>query len=126
MAHIPLLPLSEHCDSILLTALIVLKKEFIEVITKPNLADGIHTLTSFKRDSGPLIEQMKTRREPIVLTVNGKAEAVMIDPATYESWLEELETVQAVRASMASFERGEGKPARQAFKAMRSRLPKLS
>lgn len=91
------------------------------MITKPNLANGIHSLASFKRDSGFILEKMRKDKEPVVLTVNGKAEAVLLDPSAYEELLEQLQTVQAVRQSMASFKRGGGRLAKTALSEIRKR-----
>jgi prevent-host-death family protein len=42
-------------------------------------------LTNFKRNSSDVIEQLKTTGQPMVLTVNGKAEVVVQDAKTYEA-----------------------------------------
>ena len=48
------------------------------------LTRDIQSLSVFKRDSAKFIKQMKKTGEPIVLTVNGKAAAVVLDPDVYQ------------------------------------------
>lgn len=62
---------------------------------------------------------------PEVLTVNGKAEVVVQDAASYQLMLDRLsrmETIAAIQEGMASAERGELKPAAQVLDEMRARF----
>lgn len=80
--------------------------------------DSIHSLTEFKRNTPQFMEKMKETHSPLVLTVNGRAELVVLDTESFQELLNKVEfaeTVQALKEGMASFERGEGKPAREAL-----------
>lgn len=80
--------------------------------------DSIHSLTDFKRNTPQFMEKMKETHSPLVLTVNGRAELVVLDTESFQELLNKVEyaeTVQAVKDGMASFERGEGRPAREAL-----------
>ena len=71
----------------------------------------IHPLTDFKRNTAEFINQLRETGEPVVLTVNGKAELVVQDAKSYQrlhDLAERLETIQAVREGLASADRGEG------------------
>lgn len=92
------------------------------MITKPNIANGILPLKAFVRDSRSVLKKLKRSQEPVVLTVDGKAEVVMIDPAAFEAMIDQLETVQSVRESVTSFSQGEGRPAKEALADIRQRL----
>jgi PHD/YefM family antitoxin component YafN of YafNO toxin-antitoxin module len=79
---------------------------------------NIQSLTSFKRNTVESVEQIKKTGKPLVLTVNGKAELVVLDAGEYEEMLDKLEQVEAVRAiksGIEAFENGEYRPARKAF-----------
>jgi predicted transcriptional regulator len=55
-----------------------------------------------------------------VLTINGKAELVAPDAASYQTLFdlaERLETIQAVKDGLASAERGKGTPTDDVFDA---------
>ena len=62
------------------------------------------------------IARLKETQAPEVLTVNGQAQVVVQDAASYRSMLDRLdhrETIAAIQEGMASAERGELKPATQ-------------
>ena len=61
----------------------------------------IHSLTDFLRNYKAHIARMKETRTPEVLTVNGRAEVVMLDTATYENMVEQLHHLKAVAAARA-------------------------
>src|SRR6266446_1922678 len=60
------------------------------------LARDIMSLSTFKRDSNKVVRQMKKTGEPIVLTVNGKAELVVQDAESYQHLLELKERTDAI------------------------------
>ena len=61
-----------------------------------NISRDIHSLSSFKRNTPSFIEQMKQTGEPVVLTVNGKAEIVVQDAESYQKLLDALERLEAI------------------------------
>lgn len=76
----------------------------------------IHSLTDFLRNHKVHVARLKATRTPEVLTVNGRAEVVVQDAASYQDLLDRLhrmETVAAIREGIASAERGELKPVEQ-------------
>ena len=84
----------------------------------------IHSLTDFLRNHKAHVTRLKKTQTPEVLTVNGKAEVVVQDVASYQSMLDRLyhmETLAAIQEGMASAERGELKPAAQVLDEMRAK-----
>ena len=82
----------------------------------------IHSLSDFQRNTKSYVERMKETKNPVVLTVNGKAELVVQDAASYQNLLERVEraeTVAALRQAIEAFDRGEGRPAREALEELR-------
>jgi len=78
----------------------------------------IQSLSVFKRDTSKFMRQLKKTKEPIVLTVNGKAEMVVLDPESYEDYLREKdrrEAIEGIRRGLADFEAGLHRPAEQFF-----------
>ena len=53
-----------------------------------NITRDIQSLTTFRRSSGDFMKQLKKTKRPIVLTVNGKAAAVVQDAAAYQRLLD--------------------------------------
>jgi PHD/YefM family antitoxin component YafN of YafNO toxin-antitoxin module len=78
-----------------------------------NVAEDIHSFTTFKRSSTDLMKRMKKTGRPLVLTINGKAEAVLLDPAVYQIVADQLDAVMRIRRGLAQIERGEGRPAEE-------------
>ena len=86
-----------------------------------NLKD-IRSLTDFQRNAKHYLQHIQESRNPIVLTVNGKAKMVVQDAEAYQDLLDRLEraeAVAAIRQGLAEFKRGEGLPAREALEALR-------
>ncbi len=48
-----------------------------------DLIRDIQSLTDFKKNTPDFVQQLKETGEPIVLTINGKAELVVQDAASY-------------------------------------------
>ncbi len=55
-----------------------------------------HSLSDFIRDAEAHVARLKETRAPEVLTVNGRAEAVLLDTETYEDLLERVRHIEAV------------------------------
>ena len=89
-----------------------------------DLENGIDSLTNFKRQTANYLQQLHSTGEPLVLTVNGKAEVVVQDAAAYQRLVEQAtradrdEAVAAIREGLADAEAGRVKPARKALKAL--------
>jgi prevent-host-death family protein len=89
-----------------------------------NLENGIDSLTNFKRQTADHLRRLHKSGEPLVLTVNGKAEVVVQDAAAYQRLVDlaakadREETVAAIREGLADAEAGRVKPARKALKAL--------
>ena len=78
------------------------------------LKRDIHSLSTFKRDTAKLMRQMKKTKEPVVLTVNGRAELVVQDAESYQKLLEahdRMEALEGIRRGLDSMKQGRGKPA---------------
>jgi prevent-host-death family protein len=90
-----------------------------------NLSQDIHPLTDFKRNTPEFLRQLKETGNPVVLTINGKAELVVQDAASYQRLFdlaEQLETIEAVKEGLASVDRGEGRPMDDVFDALEKDL----
>jgi PHD/YefM family antitoxin component YafN of YafNO toxin-antitoxin module len=69
-----------------------------------DLTSGIHSLSNFKRNTPEFLRQMKESGRPVVLTINGKAELVVQDPASYQKLVELAERAERMDALQASIE----------------------
>jgi prevent-host-death family protein len=60
-----------------------------------NIGQDIHPLSDFKRKTNALIQQLKSTRRPVVLTLNGRPELVVQDASAYQSLLSRLEECES-------------------------------
>ena len=75
---------------------------------------NIHSVTDFQRNPKGILGLIKTSRRPIVLTVNGKAELVVQDAASYQQLLDKVaaaEDLEAIRRGLEQSLAGKGRPA---------------
>ncbi len=75
-----------------------------------NVVRDIQSLSVFKRDASKIIKQIKATKEPVVLTVNGKAEVVVQDAESYQNLIEakeRAETVAVLRERLKNYDEGE-------------------
>jgi len=89
----------------------------------PNLTD-IYSLTEFQRNAKEHLRRIKKSGRPAVLTVNGKAEVVVQDAASYQKLLDLIDHTEAtagIRRGLESVARGEGRPAKDALEAVRKK-----
>ncbi len=80
-----------------------------------DVTQDIHSLTTFKRKSSDLMKHMKKTGRPLVLTVKGKAEAVVIDARSYREVATRLDAVASIRRGLAQARKGMGRPADEVF-----------
>ncbi len=74
-----------------------------------NLGRDIHSLTEFKKNTPEFLKQLKDTGEPLVLTVNGKAELVVQDASSYQKLLdlaEETRVVEGIRQGLEDMKAG--------------------
>ena len=87
-----------------------------------SISRDIDSLSSFKRRTGEFVRRMKQSRQPIVLTVNGKAELVVQDAESYQRLLELAEyqeTLSALKEAIAEMESGNTVSVDEAFEDIR-------
>ena len=84
--------------------------------------NDIHPLTDFQRNAKAHIARINRTGRPEVLTVNGKAEAVLLGAGAYERLLgtmEELETLQSIRRGLEEIDTGKTVSAAQVHEELR-------
>lgn len=55
-----------------------------------NIVEDIRSITELKRDTSAILRHIHASGRPVVLTVNGKAEAVIMDAGAYEKTVQAL------------------------------------
>src|SRR5258708_28822189 len=93
-----------------------------------DIAKDIQSLSHFKRNTAHVMKQMRKSGNPVVLTVNGKAEVVVQDAAAYQRLMalaEQAEMMEFLREAKADADAGRTVPARE-FLRSRGRKKKAS
>ena len=88
-----------------------------------NITEDIQALTTFRRNSAKVIRRLKETGRPLILTVNGKAEAVVQDAEDYQRLLDiaaEADAREGIRQGLEDARKGRTRPARQVFNEMRA------
>lgn len=91
----------------------------------------IHSLSDFQRNTKEHVLRLKESGQPTVLTVNGKAELVVLAAEAFQALadkIERAEAVEGIRRGLADAEAGKLRPVREAVEAIRKRqrIPKAS
>lgn len=80
-----------------------------------DVSRDIHSLTTFKRGSAGLIRRMKKTGRPLVLTVKGRAEAVVMDAAAYWRLADYQDAVEGIRRGLDQAKKGMGRSVDEVF-----------
>ncbi len=80
-----------------------------------DVTEDIHSMTTFKRNSSNLMKRTKKTGRPLVLTVNGKAEAIVMDASAYQEVASYLDAVAGIRRGLAQAKKGLGRSVDEVF-----------
>ena len=83
-----------------------------------DITTDIQSLTTFRRSSGDFMKQLRKSKRPMVLTVNGKAAAVVQDAEAYQRLLDiaaRADAEEGIRQGLEDAKKGKLRPARQFF-----------
>jgi prevent-host-death family protein len=83
-----------------------------------DITKDIQSLTTFRRRSGDFMKQIKKSKRPVVLTVNGKAAAVVQDAEAYQRLLDVAASAEAregIRQGLEDARKGKIRPVQEFF-----------
>jgi prevent-host-death family protein len=83
-----------------------------------DITTDIQSLTAFRRSSGDFMKKLKKSKRPLVLTVNGKAAAVVQDAEAYQRLLDiaaRADAEEGIRQGLEDANRGNSQRAREFF-----------
>ncbi|HWZ25096.1 MAG TPA: type II toxin-antitoxin system Phd/YefM family antitoxin [Verrucomicrobiae bacterium] len=84
-----------------------------------DITKDIQSLTTFRRRSRDFLRQLRKSKRPVVLTVKGKAAAVVQDAEAYQKLLDIAALADAdegVRQGLEDVKKGRVRPVREFFK----------
>ncbi len=89
-----------------------------------DITKDIQSLTTFRRQSGDFMKQLRKSKRPMILTVKGKAAAIVQDAEAYQKLLDiaaRADVHEAVRQGLDDVASGRTRPARDVFDEIRKK-----
>lgn len=89
-----------------------------------DITKDIQSVTTFRRNPALFMEQVKKTKRPVVLTVKGKAAAVIQDAEAYQRLLDiaaRADVNEGIRQGLEDVAMGRTRPAQQVFSEIRDR-----
>jgi len=89
-----------------------------------DIGKDIHSLSDFKRKTSKFLDRMRDSGHPVVLTINGKAELVVQDAASYQKLLDRLDETEAlagIKRGLADVKAGRVSPLKEFGKEFRKK-----
>jgi prevent-host-death family protein len=87
-----------------------------------DIKKDIQAMTTFRRNPREFMKRLKKSKKPLILTVNGRAEAVVQDAEAYQHLLDiaaQASAVEGIRQGLEDVRKGRVHPAREALQAFR-------
>ncbi|OLD82779.1 MAG: prevent-host-death protein [Acidobacteria bacterium 13_1_20CM_58_21] len=87
-----------------------------------DITKDIQSLTTFRRRSGDFMKQLKRSKRPVVLTVKGKAAAIVQDAEAYQRLLDiaaRADSEEGIRQGLDDVAHGRTRSAKEAFDEIR-------
>jgi len=89
-----------------------------------DITKDIQPMTTFRNHSAEIMQHLRDSKRPVILTVNGKAAAVVQDAEAYQRLLDlaaQADSSEGIRQGLEDARRGRTRPARALFDQLRSR-----
>jgi prevent-host-death family protein len=89
-----------------------------------DITKDIQPMTMFRNHSAEIMRHLKSTRRPVILTVNGKATAVVQDSEAYQRLLDlaaEANAAEGIRQGQEDYESGRTRPAEEVFSELRAK-----
>ena len=87
-----------------------------------DIKKDIQAMTTFRRNPGKFMKHLKKTKKPLILTINGKAEAVVQDAEAYQQLLDiatQADIFEGIRQGLEDVREGRMRPAREALEKFR-------
>jgi prevent-host-death family protein len=81
-----------------------------------SITEDIRSITDLKRNTNSVLEQIHKTKRPVVLTVNGKAEAVIVDAKEFEKMSNAFHLLKLLAPAEEDISKGRYQAAQTFFK----------
>ena len=87
-----------------------------------DLEKNIRPISYIKTNAADMIRQINETRNPLVITQNGEARGVLLDPKSYQEMVDALGILKLLAQSEKAIENGQAKSHEQVLAAIRQRI----
>ena len=74
-------------------------------------SEDIHSVTDLKRNTRDILDHLHATGRPVILTVNGKADSVLLDVHVYEKYLQGGNLARLLAPAERDIDNGRTRPA---------------
>ena len=88
-----------------------------------DITKDIQPMTTFRNHSAEIMQHLRETKRPVVLTVNGRAAAVVQDAEAYQRLLDlaaQADAAEGIRQGLEDLQSGRTRPARAALDEIRA------
>ncbi len=88
-----------------------------------DITKDIQPMTTFRNHSAEIMQHLKDTKRPVILTVNGKAAAVLQDAQAYQQLCDiaaQASAAEGIRQGLDDMKNGRTHPAQQVLEEIRS------
>lgn len=71
-----------------------------------NLVENVQPISYLKTNTSDVVKQVQETREPVLITVNGKVQAVIQDPLSYQNMHDQLMMLRILAHGQKQIEEG--------------------
>jgi prevent-host-death family protein len=89
---------------------------------KMKLSESVKPISYFKAHASEIVRQIADRQQPMVITQNGEAKAVLQDIVQYEQTQESLAMLKMLAQSRNSLKNGDHKPVADVFSNLKKKI----
>ncbi len=86
------------------------------------LSQSIKPISYLKQNTAEAVREVSESHNPMIITQNGEAKAVLVDISEYEQTQETLALLKMLAQSKASYLNGDHKSAKEAFSDIRKQI----
>ncbi|MFA7348555.1 MAG: type II toxin-antitoxin system Phd/YefM family antitoxin [Desulfurivibrionaceae bacterium] len=84
-----------------------------------SITEDIRSITDLKRNTNSVLDQIHKTKRPVILTVNGKAEAVLVDAKEYEKITNAFSLLKLLAAAEEDIKEGRYTEAQEFFQGFK-------
>jgi prevent-host-death family protein len=89
-----------------------------------NLRENVKPISYIKANAAQMMKYVNERKNPVIITQNGEAKAVLMDIETYQDTEDAFALMNIIKLAEKDIENGNVKKAGEVFKNIRERIVK--